>query len=118
MRRGAEGLNKMAFEELWQVIRLHQGEKFYTAKGLEFTYSTRGAEMFVDRKEKSITKASVKMAYDRAEELNWIVTGPKKLGCFGASYLYPIFLELGLIEKQQPEKERDSEQAEEQTSLF
>ena len=25
------------------------------------------------------------------------VAGPKKLGCFGASYLYPIFLEIGDI---------------------
>ena len=31
------------------------------------------------------------------EKLPLLVTGPKKLGIFGASYLYPIFMELGII---------------------
>jgi hypothetical protein len=39
------------------------------------------------------------IALRKALELNRIVSGPKKLGCFGASYLYPVFLELGIIKK-------------------
>lgn len=42
----------------------------------------------MDRKEKSITRATVELAYRRAVELGENATGPKKLGVFGASYLY------------------------------
>ncbi|MEI3350185.1 MAG: hypothetical protein V8R18_03505 [Clostridium sp.] len=56
----------------------------------------RGNEMFVSRKEKSVTRASILVAYKKAQELG-CVTGPKQLGVFGASYLYPVFLRLGII---------------------
>ena len=36
------------------------------------------------------------VAYKKAQELG-CVTGPKQLGVFGASYLYPVFLRLGII---------------------
>ena len=52
--------------------------------------------MFVSRKEKSVTRASILVAYKKAQELG-CVTGPKQLGVFGASYLYPVFLRLGII---------------------
>ena len=70
---------------------------FHTAKNLEFFYIIKGNEMFVTRKDKSITRASVMMAFHKALELGRIVTGPKKLGTFGASYLYPVFREIGVI---------------------
>lgn len=70
---------------------------FFTAKNLEFTYAIRGGELFVSRKEKSITRATVELAFWRALELKEATTGPKKLGVFGASYLYPVFIELGVI---------------------
>lgn len=61
---------------------------------LEFTYRIHGGEMFVDRKTKSITRSTVMTAYRRALEQNCFVSGPKKLGTFGASYLYPgIFMD-------------------------
>lgn len=84
-------------ELLWEVLELFQKELFYTAKGLEFTYTIKGGEMFVSRKDKSITKATVLIAFDKAMELGGVVTGPKKLGTFGASYLYPIFRRIGII---------------------
>ena len=65
--------------------------------GLDFTYKIRGGEMFVDRKEKSITRATVMKAYGKVVELDGAVKGPKALGTFGASYLYPIFVKMGLI---------------------
>lgn len=76
-----------------------QGCVFLTAKGLKFTYQIRGGEMFVNRKSKSVTQATVFMAFRKAMELEGIVAGPKKLGTFGASYLYPIFERLGVIKK-------------------
>lgn len=96
----AEELTDPAEIELWNSILLHQGETFTTSgrcnrSGVAFTYSIRGAEMFVDRKEKSITRATVIRAYHKAVELS-VVTGPKKLNVFGASYLLPIFKRIGV----------------------
>ncbi len=96
-------LEAMTAQTLWQRLEENQGRTFHTARGLGFTYELRGYEMFVSRKEKSITRATVWLAWGKARELNWIVTGPKKLGVFGASYLYPIFLELGWIRKEERE---------------
>ena len=38
-------------------------------------------------------------AFQKALELGEKATGPKKLGVFGASYLYPVFVRLGVINK-------------------
>ncbi len=73
-----------------------QGCVFLTAKGLKFTYKVRGGEMFVNRKSKAITQATVCMAFHKAMELGGVVAGPKKLGTFGASYLYPVFVRIGV----------------------
>lgn len=86
-----------AIDILWEVLILFQHYPFRTTKGLKFTFTIRGNEMFVDRKEKSITKATVGLALDKALALGNDATGPKKLGCFGASYLYPVFVRLGVI---------------------
>lgn len=86
---------------LWDAIVAFEGYPFSTAKGLRFTYEIKGYEIFFTRKEKSVTKASVKVALDAAIELQrrgLKITGPKKLRCFGASYLYPIFLRIGVIQ--------------------
>ena len=86
--------------ELWELLKFLQGCVFLTAKGLKFTYKIRGGEMFVNRKSKSITQATVFMAYNRAVELmkeTGSVNGPKQLGTFGASYLCPVFARIGVI---------------------
>lgn len=85
-------------EELWKVITIFEKYPFYTMKGFQFTYQVKGNEMFVSRKEKSITRSSVILAMKRAIELQNQVKGPKQLETFGASYLYPIFVKIGLIE--------------------
>ena len=89
-------------EKLWQELTYLQGCLFKTygrngVGGMDFTYKIRGGEMFVDRKEKSITRATVMKAYRRVVELDGAVKGPKVLGTFGASHLYPIFVKMGLI---------------------
>lgn len=84
-------------DTLWSMLIYLQGCVFLTAKGLKFTYKIKGGEMFVNRKSKSITQATVFMAFRKAIELGGAVSGPKKLGTFGASYLYPIFVRLGVI---------------------
>lgn len=93
-------------ERLWETLIRFQDHVFRTAKNLEFTYTIKGNEMFVSRKDKSITRSTVNLAFGKALELQrelGMVSGPKKLGCFGASYLYPIFVELGIICRPQPE---------------
>lgn len=94
-------------ESLWKALVVFEGYPFHTAKNLSFTYKIKGNEMFVDRKEKSITKATVELAYRKAVDLGGIVAGPKKLGCFGASYLYPVFIRLGVIRDAKTEKNVD-----------
>lgn len=95
-----EALPEELCELLWRTLEEFQGKEFYTAKNLSFSYEIRGNEMFVSRKDKSITRATVTLAFHRALELrrNGLpITGPKKLGTFGASYLYPLFIELGIV---------------------
>ena len=83
--------------KLWSMLLYLQGCVFFTAKGLKFTYKIKGGEMFVNRKSKPITQAAVFMAFRKAVELGGVVAGPKKLGAFGASYLYPVFVRIGVI---------------------
>ena len=66
----------------------HQASEQVSLPAVEFFYIIKGNEMFVTRKDKSITRASVMAAFGKALELGRVVTGPKKLGTFGASYLY------------------------------
>ncbi len=91
-------LNQAGQEEaLWELMSRLAGCVFLTAKGLKFTYKIRGGEMFVNRKSKSITQATVFMAFRKAMELGGVVDGPKKSGTFVASYLYPVFVRIGVV---------------------
>ncbi len=94
--KGAE-----AKDELWHTLEVFQDHPFTTVKHLEYTYYIKGYELMFSRKVKSVTRATVNLAFEQAVALGCVVDGPKKLGCFGASYLYPIFLEIGLIQKSQ-----------------
>ncbi len=89
-------LYDMTPDALWDAVASCAGMVFYTAKGLEYSYTIKGKEMFVSRKKKTITRSSILKAYEKALELK-CVSGPKQLGVYGASYIYPIFLRLGII---------------------
>jgi type I site-specific restriction-modification system R (restriction) subunit len=96
-----DGFWKEIEEKLWEALLLFQGFTFKTAKNLEFHYIIKGNEIFFDRKEKSVTRATANLALKKAMELKKSgiqITGPKKLGCFGASYLYPVFIRIGVID--------------------
>ena len=85
---------------LWETITAFEDYPFKTAKGLRYYYTVKGNELFISRKEKSVTRASVNMAFETAVRLQREgskITGPKMLGCFGASYLYPIFNRIGVM---------------------
>lgn len=86
-------------ENLWDIIIAHQGETFYTAKGLPFTYTIRGGEFFTDRKKKSITRATFEKAFLKIQEdTSHKITGPKALNVFGAPYVFAMFRQLGVVE--------------------
>jgi xylulokinase len=87
-----EGLldEKMTMEILWKYLTEHQGETFFTARGLPFTYVIRGGEMFVDRRGKSITRATFARALEKMQKEPEKITGPKSLNVFGAPYIYAI----------------------------
>lgn len=100
--------------ELWELLKFLQCCVFLTAKGLKFTYRIHSGEMCVNRVAKSITQATVFMAYNRAVELTketGSVNDPEQLGTFGASYLHPVFVRIGVIRKltdiNQPEEENE-----------
>ena len=100
---------------IWNLILIHSGETFHTARGLPFTYHQKISrtgeplgELVIDRKEKTITRNTVLLAYQRTVELmktEGCVSGPKKLGVFGASYLFPVFLALGICGRKHSEKD-------------
>ena len=86
--------------QLWKTLLLLEDPPFQTAKGLSYYYRIRGNEIFFSRKEKSVTRASVSIALRKAMELQKsgvVIKGPKMLKSFGASYLYPIFIKIGII---------------------
>ena len=97
-------------EQLWQRFIELEGRPFNTARGLEFTYHVKRnkqgdllGELVFDRKEKTITRNTVLLAYQNAQAVQaeeGCVNGPKKLGVFGASYLYPVFLHMGICTKE------------------
>ena len=94
---------------LWNAIKAFEGYPFSTAKGLRFSYVVKGgkngvptSEIIIDRKEKTITKSTILMAFHKAVELQkqqGYISGPKQIGGFGASYLYPMFLRFGMIRR-------------------
>ena len=92
---------------VWNLIVENEGHCFTTIRGLPFTYKIKRnkagnllGEIIIDRRNaKTIPRSSIVLAYEKVKEHGGTVNGPKKLGVFGASYLFPIFLELGLCEK-------------------
>lgn len=81
---------------LWDAITVFADHPFKTyQKGLKFKYQVKGNEIFVDRKKKFITRSTVVLAYQNMRQLEEIRRA-KDLGTFGASYLYSIFLRLGV----------------------
>lgn len=91
---------------LWRAVEVFANYPFATEKGLPLKYAVRGGGVFFNRKEKSVTKATVMKAFHQARQIQaekGCVDGPKELGTFGASYLYPVFLRIGVCAKNSEE---------------
>lgn len=100
------------FDRLWEAITEFEEYPFRTVgrsgkKGISFQYKISrlksgklGNELIISTKEKTVTKATVELAHRKAKEVQeaeGFVSGPKKIGGFGSSYLYPVFVKLGVI---------------------
>lgn len=81
----------ITIDELWNLLTEHQNETFYTMKQLPFQYYIKGGELFVDRRSKSITKATFANALQKLKNDPDKITGPKSLNVFGAPYVWAIF---------------------------
>ena len=71
--------------ELWAAIAAKQGDTFYTAKNLPFTYKVKGGELFTDRRDPSIQ-------------------GPKKLNVYGAPYVWAVLKKIGAVPVREQEE--------------
>lgn len=98
--------SKITVPGLWDVIRAYEGKQFLTKKGLPFTYTIKGGELFTDRRERSITRSTFEKAYEKliqdqqGENAPKKIVGPKTLNVYGAPYVWAVFIGIGLIEEQ------------------
>lgn len=99
----ADHLNEENAEEyLWKAIVAFEDYLFETEKGLPFRYKVKGEELLFSREETSMTRATINESFKIAREVQkreGFVSGPNKLKTFGASYLYPVFLRIGVCKK-------------------
>lgn len=92
-------------DNLWDVIQKNQGKSFFTKKGLPFTYSIKGGELFTDRRERSITRSTFEKAYEKllADQTGVNppkkIVGPKTLNVYGGPYVWAVFMGIGVIEE-------------------
>lgn len=72
----------------------------YTSREMKFSYTVHGSKIQADWKNKTIMKTTVLLFIDQVLEMKnegKKITGSKKIGTFGASYLYSIFMRIGLF---------------------
>ena len=97
--------SKITVPGLWDAIQAHEGQRFLTKKGLPFTYTIKGGELFTDRRERSITRSTFEKAYEKlildqvGEGAPKRIVGPKTLNLYGAPYIWAVFMGIGLIEE-------------------
>ena len=108
---------------LWDAVVAYQNQPLRTLSGLEFSYTVKNkkngeysGELLVSRKEtsKTLTRSSVMLAFHKVLEQIEVTEkdgtvlfappsykGPKAIGqIFGISYIFSLFLALGLIKTQ------------------
>ena len=100
-------------DNLWDAIVSFQNYPFHTATGLPYVYELKkgrngeyNRELIVNRRKesKSVVWSSVKLAFEKAMEMQGsVIDRPKALGDIrGISYIYPMLYRFEIIEV--PEK--------------
>ena len=82
---------------LWDVIREHEGQQFLTKKGLPFTYTIKGGELFTNRRERSITRSTFEKAYEKLIQ-DWVGEEAPK-AAFRGYYCSTLTKCISLLEK-------------------
>ena len=97
---------RITAENLWEIIASLQGNTFYTAKNLPFTYTVKGGELFTDRRGRSVTRSTFEKAFEKIRS-DAAETGPKKLNMYGAPYVFAVLKAIGAVPPRgaAPEKE-------------
>lgn len=109
----SELADDMNEDKLWNAVIAFQNYPFHTATGLPFVYELKkgrsgeyNKELIVSRRKesKTVVWSSVRLAFQKAEELQGeVIDRPKALGDIrGISYIYPMLFRFGVIEV--PEK--------------
>ena len=78
-----------SIDEVWKLIEEKEGQSLKTFSGLEFTYRVKGHEIFISRKDKSITYSSVKKALEEVEKL--VGYRPQEARCVRSFLSIPDF---------------------------
>ena len=73
-------------ESIWENIKRHEGEIFYTVSGLEFTYQVVGENLIHTRSKVAISKS----AFEKAIVLNPQKPSDLHNDVVGPSYIYAI----------------------------
>ena len=97
LERKIQECSDIICDDVWNTMKLFQEYTFYTVKHKKFRYTMTDGEIFVTRKEKSVTRSSVNVAIKKVMEKDRKITGPKEMEVFGASYLYSVFKRIGII---------------------
>ena len=58
-----------SIDEVWKLIEEKEGQSFKTFSDLEFTYRVKGHEIFISRKDKSITYSVSKKQWKKWRNL-------------------------------------------------
>ena len=96
-------------DNLWDAVVSFQNYPFHTATGLPYVYELKkgrngeyNRELIVNRRKesKSVVWSSVKLAFEKAMEMQGaVIDRPKALGDIrGISYIYPMLYRFGIIE--------------------
>lgn len=76
----------MTWQNIWEKVKMHQGEVFHTTTGLEFTYTVVGEKVIHTRSKATLSRSdfekAVKINPQKASDLHNDVSGP--------SYVYAI----------------------------
>ena len=72
--------------DIWDKVKLHQGETFQTVKGLEFTYEVIGETVIHTRSKANISRSN----FEKAIQLNPQKPSDLHNAVAGPSYVYAI----------------------------
>lgn len=77
----------MEFPELWEQIKAHEGQVFYTVRGKELCYTVQGNTIIPSRTRYQLSRADFEKAFQQMP-----LSGPGQISSLvrGSSYIYAI----------------------------